>query len=92
MGKDPTPREVQDFDRRIREGEQFRNKYQEHDNAPGTRIIQILNKEEGNTISYWVVERNRIRHLAPDPAYTYTMSTKNLLENYEYLPAPAPPG
>jgi hypothetical protein len=86
---DPTPREVTDFDGEIAEGQQFRNKYQEHDNPPATRIIQILNKEAGNTVTYWVVERHRLRELAPTDANTFTMSTKNLLENYEELPITA---
>lgn len=86
MGKDPTPREVTDFDRVIQEGEQFRNKYKEHDHPPGTRIIQISNKLAGNIVEYWVVEAHRQRNLAPTPETSFTMSTKNLLENYEHLP------
>jgi len=81
---DPTPREVTDFDRSIKEGQQFRNRYQEHDNPPGSRIIEIVNKEAGNTVTYWVVERHRLRNIMT-PATTFTMSTKTLMENYESM-------
>ena len=83
---DPTPREVTDFDRVIQEGEDFRNKYREHEHPPGTRIIRILNKLAGNIVEYWVVEKHRIRALEPTDDNTYTMSTKNLMEKYEHLP------
>ncbi len=83
---DPTPREVTDFDRSLKEGDELRNKYQEHENPPGSRIIRILNKMQGNIVEYWVVERHRQRELEPNIYNTFTMSTKNLLENYEFMP------
>lgn len=80
---DPTPREVTDFDASFEVGAQFRNRFQEHDHAPASRIIQVVEKYAGNTIGYQVVEEYRVRRSTDE---VKVMSTKNLLEKYEPMP------